>query len=1038
MATDPAVEYNFDNEVNFAFYILNAVAHDFIHDFNNYKRMNKILDDIMLLGTSISVVSTSDYTASTSIMNQLAEAAEEARELAEAQEVAAEEQLAQSAARASAKRVRPENKSNQSQQLKQAQERASEQEIAARTAARTARAEARAEARAALNAAIKEENNDIAYVIDNTTTEPTSTESSTYEMFQSQIETVCSDEEISMPIERTSSGPKTQQVYTVVQNNIGIFNRVNQSLTATLRAGARITRGMTKKLYFLQRVKDFVQEGIFLIISKLQPQRTFGGGKRKIRKQTGGSRGIDIIQKSDIIDSINDIIREITAENSEDENLMSLINVFQYIKYSFIYLSIPNISPLEILSNSLIEDNTCIFIVGQCNDIDIEKQAELTLTALLSSSQDMTTPIIQDRTLLTADGKDGKMSGIMTPKNTPYKTPITSEHLKETIKQVKETLNSNNSSMPSNEYSLNRFYEGSMPIAVRAGGSFRKTRGGQRGGAGGTALNKEKYKNSKDLYDRFYDGILDTNNTYNFKDLYDNNTNTNFRTDDKATELYHHYSLDSLDKDIIKQIAGEQTFNVKDKTIKKSYDQFIQYRDASSRAAPRMANDYKNEFFDTIIDLIIHKTIKHLEGIMNRSAARISPSSSEGRSSSSISGEARDNVQKISKMLAFKVLELTGLGTHDDSGRITPVQLFGNGNNDLNKQIELLANVANDTKYTVIDEQLLKHFLDNSVSGFPIIKGLDAFNELERRVNSCNKTKCRIINNAIPAKTKISKILKATILKSIVCPTSSVCDAMNTFGSCVPLMNPEYKNMNYYISYPVDNPNYYLGQTNIKPNNNNVNVRYGYNYNGLNIYNDINICLTKPVLLKANYVFKNLIEEIIEIWKKSSVTEPSKLWEMLYNTKIFSDILKLGSQKSIGDIFQEINSTLANGGYEYSNRQKNPDDFIANKFTYGLMGDRPSGIRVIKLLMNPANLSMINPNASGGYISEGETQSNNNSLIYFSPPPPVRGGGRKNGGKITRKKRKMKTKRYQKSGRRTKRKGKHNRKSNKNIKLHKQ
>jgi hypothetical protein len=88
--------------------------------------------------------------------------------------------------------------------------------------------------------------------------------------------------------------------------------------------------------------------------------------------------------------------------------------------------------------------------------------------------------------------------------------------------------------------------------------------------------------------------------------------------------------------------------------------------------------------------------------------------------------------------------------------------------------------------------------------------------------------------------------------------------------------------------------------------------------------------------------------------------------------------------------------------------------------------------------MNAAAPTMINQNASGGYISEGETQYNNNSLIYFSLPSPVRGGGRKNGGKITRKKRKMKTKRYQKSGRRTKRKGKHNRKSNKNIKLHKQ
>jgi hypothetical protein len=943
----------------------------------------------MSLGTSIQTVS-SDY--GVTLMTGL----EQAQELAE---------------RVSTKRVRSNYESEP-----QAERTASVEVIEKRRLERTARAEARTEARTALEAATKEENQNNAPVIVNITTEPTSTEeSSTYEMFQSQIETVCSDEEIPITITESQGRSETQQVYTVVQNNITIFNGVNQSLTDILRTGVSITRGMTKKLYYLQRVKDFVQEGIFLIISKLQPQprATFGGGKRKISKQTGGSRGIDIIQKSDIIDSINDIIREITAENSEDENLMSLISVFRYIKYSFIYTSIPGISPLEILSNSLIEDNTCIFIVGQCNDIDIEKQAELTLTALLSSSQDMTTPIVHDRTLLTADGKDGKMSGIMTPENAHYKTPITSEYLKETIKQVKETLNS---SMPSNEYSLNRFYEGSMPIAVRAGGSFRKMTGGQRGGAGGTALNKAKYLENKDFYNLFYNEILYTNN---FKYLYDNNTDTNFRTDVNADNLYNLYNtLNTSNKDIIKEIAGQQMFNVKDKMIKKSYEQFDYYRKMLSRTAPRMANDYKNEFFDTIIDLIIHKTIEHLEDIRNKSAARMSHSSSEG-SSSSISGSERDNVQKISQMLAYKVLELT---------RVSPIA----SNPDLNKQIELLTTVKNGTGYTGIDEKLLKYFSDNSILGFPNIrKGLDAFNQLQRRVNLCDKSKCRIINNAIPAKTKISNRLKATILKSIVCPTSSVCDAMNTFGSCVPPTNKEYNDMNYYISYPGNNnPNYYFGQTNIEFDKSSVNVNYGYNYKGLNIYNDINICLIKPVLLKANYVFKNLIEGIIKIWKQSSLTESSQLWNMLYNTDYFSSILKLGSQKSIGDIFQEINSTLANGGYKYGN--------IQNKQTFGLMGDRPSGIRVIKLLMNAAAPTMINQNASGGYISEGETQYNNNSLIYFSLPSPVRGGGRKNGGKITRKKRKMKTKRYQKSGRRTKRKGKHNRKSNKNIKLHKQ
>jgi len=1013
MATDPAVKYNFDNQENFAFYILNAVAHDFIHDFNNYKRMNKILDDIMRLGTSIPIVSSDDYAARAATNASLMAVLEQA-EAAQEREEAVQERAAQAAA--SKKRQRSDDESEQQQQS-QTKRTASVEVIEAQTAERTARAQARAQARAALEAAIIEENNNDAFVIDNTM--PT-TEISTYEMFQSQIETVCSDEEIRIPIPITvSQGSETQGVDMVVQNNIGLFNSVNQSLTATLDTDVSITRGITKKLYFLQRVKDFVQEGIFLIISKLQPQLTFGGGKRKISKQTGGSRGIDIIQKSDIIDSINDIIREITAENSDDENLMSLINVFQYIKYSFIYLSIPNISPLEILSNSLIEDNTCIFIVGQCNDISIEKQAELTLTALLSSSQDMTTPIVQDRTLLTAKGEDGKMSGIMTPKNAPYKTPITLEYLKETLKKVKETLNPNNSSMPSNEISLNRF-EGSMPIAVRAGGgSFRKMRGGQRGGAGGTALSKAKYSGDQPKYDAFYNDVVipfqQSNALYN---LYKTGTRLDL-TQDNLNGLYGEYDLfinSGNNMVLIKDIAGQQTFNVKHKIIMNSYQSIL-----TKGLSGRLSKNYFNQMFDTIIDLIIHKTIEHLEDIRNKSGATMNSSTSEGSSSSSISGEARDNVQRISQMLAFKVLELT---------RVSPIT----SNPDLNKQIELLTTVKNGTGYTGIDEKLLKYFLDRSIPN--VKKYLPAFDELQRRVNLCDKSKCRIINNAIPAKTDISKRLKDTIYKSIVCPTSSVCDAMKTFGSCYPPINTEYKDMNYYISYHGDNPNYYFGQTNIKPNNN-VNINYGYNYNGLNIYNDINVCLTTPVLLMANYVFKSLIEEIIKIWKQpiTGTPTPDQLWEMLYSTNYFSAILKVGSQKSIGDIFQEINSTLANGGYS------SPDRNIQVRQTYGLMGDRPSGIRVIKLLMNAAPTQPAgggkNPNAIGGYISENEGDKNV-SLIYFSPMSPARGGGRKNGGRITRKKRKMKTKRYQKSGRRTKRKGKHNRKSNKNVKLHKQ
>ena len=67
---------------------------------------------------------------------------------------------------------------------------------------------------------------------------------------------------------------------------------------------------------------------------------------------------------------------------------------------------------------------------------------------------------------------------------------------------------------------------------------------------------------------------------------------------------------------------------------------------------------------------------------------------------------------------------------------------------------------------------------------------------------------------------------------------------------------------------------------------------------------------------------------------------------MLNNDALFESIITLGSLKAIGDIFQEIQSTLNNAGY------LNPPNNIGfnNKPTYGLMGDRPSGMRNIQII----------------------------------------------------------------------------------------
>jgi hypothetical protein len=414
-------------------------------------------------------------------------------------------------------------------------------------------------------------------------------------------------------------------------------------------------------------------------------------------------------------------------------------------------------------------------------------------------------------------------------------------------------------------------------------------------------------------------------------------------------------------------------------------------------------NSLKNfqEMVDTIIDLLFIKTIDVYNDVKNRANARPDAGSGDG---SSITGVAKDAVQNVSKLVAYKILELTGT--------IRPPP--GRRNGDLEKQIDILYNVAiNNKGYTTADTSLITYFIDTYGGPGNIKSGKDALNELYRSVkkSDCSKANCRVINNAVPNE------IKDLIKDIVVCPTSSVCDGMGSFGSCVnPRNNREYANMNFAISYgTVPTPDSYYGQTNIKSDLTSVNINYGIVYKDLQIYNFIDIKIdSQPIVLQANYVFKNLINRIIEIWKtQTRVSNIDDLWNSLYSTDYYLSILKLGSQKAVGDIFQEINSTLADGGYNVKVQG------FDSKKTFGLMGDRPSGVRVIKLLKDVGADNVqnqgTNKKASGGYVG-GDT-----TLIYFSQLTPstrtkqgksVAKKG-KGGGRITKKIRNLlKTKKH--------------------------
>jgi len=854
------IEYLFNNKSDFDFYVLNAVAHDFIHDFNNYSRMSSILEYIMSLKPQTGQIGGNDRFEDIEIEDTPIE------------DIPIDEY---------------DIFNNTQNSI---------------------------------------DNMDITKNI------------STEEMYDSQIEQHYSGEIGKLIISDLDDG--LRMVGEITNKNIEFYNSIQRSI-----ANRRVTRSVTNSIYKLQLLRDLIQESIFLIISKLQPRNdripttiqaiSIGGKKQKKNikiKQIGGS-GINIIGKTDIIDSINDIIRDISETKSEID-LNNLINVFKYIMYSFSNLSIPNISPLEILNNSLIENNVCIFILGKCNPDNIEGQAKLSLRSLLSSSSD-------------------KYSGIL---DKSFKIDL----------DLKKQLSSNK--IQPDVY-LNPAIESKVPYINRY--AIPKL---IYGGASNINLNDAEIDSFKSLIDNF--------KLTNFYQAYKTNFNS-----DKIGEYYRECSdFITSNKLIVEKIVGTRLLNVKIKEIDRTYQNITSASQGVRRSSRSRNLDNFQIMYDVMKDLVITQAIEKFEDFVNKKNARVIADSDV--SSGYLPPIARSSVQKISQLLAIKVLELTNASP---IGQIT--------DRDLQTQINILTQVSRDTNFTVVDDILIDYFIDAYKVNPNIRVGNDANRELTLRLGSCRKQNCRAINNAV------HKTIKDKITNIFVCPTSSICDGMGSFGNCVPPKNIEFANMDFIISYDGADGESYYGQTNIKPNKKSVNINYGYNLGDLILYNSLDIMIdSKPIVLEANYVFKNLINQIISIWKsQDTVRDINELWESLKRTDYFISVLKLGSQKSIGDIFQEINSTLYNAGYNQSVQK------LIEKKTFGLMGDRPSGVRVIKLLKDAR--SGKNPNASGGYTGTPNSQNEYpKAIIYFSPPPqPQRiRGGSKSTRKIKHKMRKTK------------------------------
>jgi hypothetical protein len=295
-----------------------------------------------------------------------------------------------------------------------------------------------------------------------------------------------------------------------------------------------------------------------------------------------------------------------------------------------------------------------------------------------------------------------------------------------------------------------------------------------------------------------------------------------------------------------------------------------------------------------------------------------------------------------------------------------------------------------------------------------IQKSVNATTKKEKLPEKKPKT-LRVINNGIP------HILKERFHKHIVCPSSSVCDAMGNFGSCAGAKRiEEFMGMSVKITSDVDSTDFYEVYSKIDGSKLEV------------ISNSFSLCFdsqdptqqvptqqemfiecrlsdidlnNKPEMLSANNVFKETLKTIVIIMKEAQDVpqEVDALWGLLYRSDNFKKILKYLCQKATGDINQELNSIVKNGGYipaEGSTKQKTDIDIInnINCLNVGLAGDRPSGVRMILLALYATNpREHLLSNFVVGYGNA------TNSLVVARPPPAAEvgvGGLARKGGSI--------------------------------------
>ena len=312
--------------------------------------------------------------------------------------------------------------------------------------------------------------------------------------------------------------------------------------------------------------------------------------------------------------------------------------------------------------------------------------------------------------------------------------------------------------------------------------------------------------------------------------------------------------------------------------------------------------------------------------------------------------DVKNTVQQISVCVAKGVLQYIGRGEQSHTL--------------LSDETNILDEISRNSGFSVVDSNIITAF-DRYVS------------TPSEHASKISYTRIADIIRDEPNKISINNAANKTMMdnlaltSSIVCPNSSIVDAMGIFGSCAGTELPrETHNMGFTLTNS-GRDYYYTGQSILK--NNKLKIIYSSNINEFvlpYVQMEIDIKSTKFVTaLSANTTFKSVLNKITDIWinfgKNNPTARPDEYWDKLFQNKtFFQELVSVGSLKSVGDLFQEINSTALNGSYMVPSTTAAE---INNQLRIGIMGDRPSGVRAGFILYKA--ISGTHPKSIAGYFA---------------------------------------------------------------------